>query len=480
MKKLILASVLGLMALSATAQVDKVMMEQKKKDKEKNDKAITEEKSKVKASTWLERGKLYDEIARMYTDIDSTASMVAFDAFKKAAELDVKDGKPGKIAKEAQGYLGGGNENGVNLHGALVKQGAEKFQMKKYEDALKLLSLAQEVLPKDTLAPLYGAYSAMQAQKNDIGAQQMEKYINNGGKDPGNYSLLAQLYRMDKKNDKALELLDRGVTALPANKTAFKSERVNVLLDMGKTEDAINGLNELTTLDPKNPQYAVNMGILQDNAASQYTTDIRKMTDVAKKVSTMERHLKDAEETDKVFNDEIKRLSDLIKKQPKSPDLKRQLADAQTKLKENKAVVEESKSELAKAKAEAATLGDPTAKIVELTTKQNERRQLAVAAYNKALAIDPANYDALFNLGVYYFNEAVEMKKVVDGMDMKDYQAKGKEVEAKVCGKFKQAQPYFLKAKAVKEEEILLENLKNLDSVLKQFEEKKVVCEEVK
>ncbi|MBB3837924.1 tetratricopeptide (TPR) repeat protein [Runella defluvii] len=479
MKKLFLMSAFGLFTVSASAQVDKLLLEQKKKDKEKSDKAIADPKAAAKSSTWLDRGKLYDEIARLYTEMDSSAAMVAYDSFKKAVEVDAT--KPGKVTKEAQKFLTGGtDDSGVNLGQALVKQGAEKFQVKNYAGAIKFFTVAQEVNPKDTLAPLYGAYSAMQSQKNDVAATMMESYIDKGGKDASNYSLLAQLYRVEKQNDKALKILERGMTALPASKAAFKSEQVNVYLDMNKMTEAKAGLKELIELDPKNAQYPLNLGIINDNEGAVIAAEIRKLKDGAKKTTSVERKIKDAEETDKVFADEIKRIAGLIAKQPKNADLKRQKTEAETKQKENKVEWEAAKAELAKAKEEAAALGDVSAKLADLTAKQNVSRAAAKEAYDKALSIDGNNYDALFNLGVFYFNEAVEMKAVVDAMDMKDYNTKGKEVEAKVCGKFKQAQPYFVKAKAIKEEEQVVEIMKQLDTILKQFEEKKVVCEEAK
>lgn len=479
MKKLFLMSAFGLSTLSASAQIDKLLLEQKKKDKEKSDKAIADPKAAAKPSTWLDRGKLYDEIARLYTEMDSSAAMVAYDSFKKAVEVDAA--KPGKVTKEAQKFLTGGtDESGVNLGQALVKQGAEKFQIKNYAGAIKFFTVAQEVNPKDTLAPLYGAYSAMQSQKNDLAATMMESYIDKGGKDPSNFSLLAQLYRVEKQNDKALKILEKGTTILPQSKAAFKAEQVNVYLDMQKMAEAKAGLKELIELEPKNAQYPLNLGIINDNEAAVTAAEIRKLKDASKKTLSVERKIKDAEETDRVFTDEIKRIAGLIAKQPKNADLKRQKADAETKQKENKVALEEAKAELAKVKAEVAQLGDVNAKIADLTAKQNVVREAAKDAYNKALSIEANNYDALFNLGVFYFNEGVEMKSVIDAMDMKEYNTKGKEVEAKVCGKFKQAQPYFLKAKAVKEEEQLTETLKSLDAILKQFEEKKIVCEEAK
>jgi tetratricopeptide (TPR) repeat protein len=67
----------------------------------------------------------------------------------------------------------------------------------------------------------------------------------------------------------------------------------------------------------------------------------------------------------------------------------------------------------------------------------------AKVQYNLVLTMEPDNYEANFNLGVRYFNEAVEIKKEVDAMDMKEYQKTGAAVEKKVCEKMTQAKPYF-------------------------------------
>jgi tetratricopeptide (TPR) repeat protein len=514
MKKTLLVPVFGLFAFGAFGQdmLDKALTESTKKEKEASDKAILDEKKKSKAQTWLDRGKLYDMIGQKYVMIDSSGSLEAYNSFKKAIELDAT--KPSKITKDAQKYLsGGGADEGVNLRGGLLTNGAQKFQAKKYEESIKYFTLAEEVSPKDTLAPVYGGYGALQGQSELNGkisklesatpkdeeaiaqlkekakslgamaASQMEMYIANGGKDPGNFQLLSQLYRQEKQADKAIIVLEKGMVAVPAQKNAFKAERVNALLEVGKTDEALAGLTELTQLEPTNAQYALNTGILHDNAASGFAAEIRKLKDAPKKLINVERHLKESEETDKVFADEIKRLTDGMKKQPKNAELKRQKGETETRQKDNKKTIDENKAEVAAAKKELDGVGGLdkiNARVIELSAKQLERKTLAKDAYLRALKADPANYDALFNMGVYYYNEAAEMKSSVDVMDMKEYNEKGKAVEAKVCGKFKQALPYFQKAKAVKEEDIVAENIKTIDGILKQFEEKKIVCEEVK
>lgn len=97
------------------------------------------------------------------------------------------------------------------------------------------------------------------------------------------------------------------------------------------------------------------------------------------------------------------------------------------------------------------------------------KQDLAMETYKKVLEIDPDNYDTNFSIAVLHFNEAVKIKKEVDAMDMKTYQAKGKEIEQLACSKFADAKPYFDKCLEVRPgEEEVVENLKNLNRVLGQ------------
>lgn len=96
----------------------------------------------------------------------------------------------------------------------------------------------------------------------------------------------------------------------------------------------------------------------------------------------------------------------------------------------------------------------------------------ALKYYNQVLAIEPDNYDVNFNLGVMYFNQAVEIKKEVDAMDMKEYQKSGKAVEKKVCDRMAQAQPYFQRAaKSETAEDIVKNNLETIERIIGQCKE---------
>lgn len=73
-------------------------------------------------------------------------------------------------------------------------------------------------------------------------------------------------------------------------------------------------------------------------------------------------------------------------------------------------------------------------------------RDKAIAAYTKALELDPTNSDANFNLGIYYFNQGVDIRKKVNDMNINDYNKTGKKLEAEANTTFMKALPYFQKA----------------------------------
>lgn len=457
------------------AAVDAAAMDAIKKDKDKSDKDIADAKSSAKASTWLDRAKTYQSIAAQYIRVDSSAATTAYEAYKKVIELDKdKKGGPGRLAKEAEDAL-----KGPALYGAFMQQGVAKFQAKNYPDAVKAMSMAGEINPKDTLAPLYTAIAAQQIKDNATAKTQLEKYIAGGGKDAAIYGSLAMLYRTDNEIDKALATLDKGIALAPGNKD-LANEKINIMLTTNRLDEAIVGMKQMVEKEPTNVQNLVNLSIIYNNIAHKSDEEIRKLETEAKKGSSSGKQLADAKGLLDTYTSEITRLTGLIKKQPKNADLKRQLADVQKRATDQKATIAQLDADAKAAAANASAAADAEKQLAELKQKQAEYKNLEKDYLGKALAVDPNNYDANYNMGVYVFNEAVEMKRAVDKMDMADYNKTGKEADGKVCGKFKQALPYFEKAKSIKDEPELTENLTNTQNILKQYEERKVVCVESK
>jgi len=77
---------------------------------------------------------------------------------------------------------------------------------------------------------------------------------------------------------------------------------------------------------------------------------------------------------------------------------------------------------------------------------QQKKTDLAQADYRKAIELDPNNFDAQFNLGVYNFNRGIDMVNKARKMDLKTYQTSGKKLEADGKKIVEQSIPYFEKA----------------------------------
>ncbi|GAB2468940.1 hypothetical protein GCM10011375_29580 [Hymenobacter qilianensis] len=76
----------------------------------------------------------------------------------------------------------------------------------------------------------------------------------------------------------------------------------------------------------------------------------------------------------------------------------------------------------------------------------NKQPEQALAAYRKAVEVNPDNFDAQFNMGVYNYNKAAENYTKASKMDMASYQKSGKKLEAEGKKYFEQALPHFEKA----------------------------------
>jgi tetratricopeptide (TPR) repeat protein len=484
MKRIVLASAIGLLSLSAFGQdaIEKATVDQLRKDKEKSDNSLSDPKSSAKAAFWVERAKTYEDIALKGSSIDSVAAKTAMEAYKKVVELDkTKKGEPGKAAKEAEKALAGGE--GTMLYQAFFKQGAEQYQAKNLKSALTLFKTAQQINPKDTTVALYGGITAQQLDDKTEAKTLFETYAANGGKDPSVFYSLSQLYRADNNFDKATESLNKGLERSPGNKD-LKSEIVNILLASGKEDKAIEELESLAKSDPNNVQNLVNLAILYDNLHTKSGAKVKEINGKLGSGTTKKAALLKDVESEKgkieVFDGEVKRIGALIKKQPKNADLKRQLTEVTAKKEEAKAAIAKLEADV-KASEEASKGNDVGAlekELAEAKAKQQNSSTQAIANYKKVLAIDANNADALYNLGVFYFNEAVIMKGEVDNMNMTEYQQRGKEIEGRVCGRFKKAKPYFEKAIQAKDLAEAKENLKIVDDVIAQFTEKKITCVE--
>ncbi len=477
MNKLILPALLGLLSASAYGQNSALAaLESGKLDKAKEeiDKATQDAKSGAKPKTWLVKGQVYEALStdQKLAGLDSMSSLAAYEAYKKAIELDTKDGKQGSTAKDAQKAImqAPDSKDKVRIYYGLIGQGNAKYQNKNFPDALKLLKTAMVVDPKDSTAAMFTGIVAQQTGDNATAKEGFGKYLELGGKDPVIFYTLSNIYRTEKNDDEAIKVLDKGIAANPESKD-LKNEKINIYLQSGNTDKAINDLKTLVEKDPNNTQNIVNLAILYDNAAQNTQDELKKYAAEAKKGGEADKAVKTAEADVKLYQDEVTRLTAALKKKPTDKELKRQLSEVKTKFEAAKsAVATATQAKAASDQQNSGKVAEAQAKVAELTKKLDEQKGLAKAGYEKVIQIEPNNYDANYNMGVYYFNEGVMVKGKVDAMDMNTYNKEGKAVEEQTVAKFKQALPYFEKAWSLKQEETLKNNLSQTYTILKTLE----------
>ncbi len=491
MKKITLALFAILMtAGAASAQMDKMMIEANRKTiseaVKKADAAVTK-KDSAKAKTWLTRGEAYLDLANsqdsVLTKAEPLAAYKAVEFFKKAIALDAKDGS---VAVSAKKYLlvtlnkeGKPETEGQKTFSAFMNGGIAKYQSKDFVGAVKDLQMASEVSPKDTTAAMYTGVIGQMAKDDAAAKGGFEKFLDLGGKDPAMIYALAQIYRNEKNEEKAIATLEKGIALHPNNKD-LKAEKVNLLLAFKKIDLAIKELETSVAKGTSNPQEVLNLGILYENKAQEFAPEIRTLKETLSDNNVEALKKKIQVQKDKVgaYDEEIKRLTDKIKKDPKTAAAsKKQIVQVKEMQNEQKAELTKLNEDAAKQAASGVNVEETNKKLAELEAKQKAAKDLALTYYKKSLELDPNNYDVNFNLGVMSFNEAVEIKKKVDLLDMAAYKTEGKKIEELADKKFREALPYFEKAYSIKQEEDLKSSLRSLYQILKMEDKLKALGE---
>jgi tetratricopeptide (TPR) repeat protein len=250
--------------------------------KEIIDAATTYEKTMNDGKTWYYRGLIYAAIdttsKESVNSLDPNAFNVAMESMKKAMTIDksgtkyvVMGGPTGLATKDNQMEL---------LSNFYLDKAIKKYQDDQDFDAsLALLDKSKTVFetqldkyPNDTLAYYVAGLVAQQAEKDDIAIENMNKYIERGGKSKDAYLVMYQVYQKKDDKEKALEVIRRGKTDLP-NNPDFPKVEIGLLIDMGKETEAKAGLEEALKKEPNNKVLHFYLGYINaksgDNATAR-------------------------------------------------------------------------------------------------------------------------------------------------------------------------------------------------------------------
>jgi tetratricopeptide (TPR) repeat protein len=275
MKKILVLLVTHLMVLTAFAQVGDATMNLESgtldKAKASIDKAIENEKQKIKSNTWLVRAKIYKAIAddpsglyKQKLDADTTAYIKAYEAYKKAIELEPES----KAAKTAA----------TDIKRMYFWTGYTKFLKQDYKGALELTKLAVEdpyaYDAKDTAkvsefkniqknSYIIAAYSATNIGEYKTAARFYEKMIEKEIASEEVYTRLLGIYRNEKMNDESIALAKKALVKFPKSDDIAK-ESLNIYLSQNKVDEAFLLTEELSKKDPENATYNSILGVLYD------------------------------------------------------------------------------------------------------------------------------------------------------------------------------------------------------------------------
>ena len=471
MKKIVLTLFTVAMAAGSTfGQVDQLAMEASKKATleavKKSDEAV--KKAPTKPRLWLDRANAYFDLASFP---DSTVSLSDLDASFKGLEyiaevvkLDTKDGKKGSFAKDAEKLLEGKGK----AYMALMNAGVAKYQGKDYNASFRYMSKASELASQDTMSAMYTGVVAQLCQKDAEARKAYERYLSIGGKDVAIIYGLSQIYKAAKEEEPALALLDKGIAIYPTNKD-LRNEKFNMLISFNRIDQAIVQLKGSVEKDPKDVMNLFNLGLLYENKINTLKDDVNKIAEAAIKVDNAKRKVASQKDKAEVYVDELKRVKAKLKTaQPKQkPVYQAQINKIEASIKADNDELKILMDEQAEAEKAVGDVAANKAKMEELQGKIAALRSEVPGFYTRALEVDANYYDALYQLGALSYNDAAEIKRKVNAMDMETYKKEGKAVEEQIAAKYKEALPYFERALVVKKDEDLKEILRQVYRELK-------------
>ncbi len=218
--------------------------------KENIDPTITHEKTMNDAKTWLYRGIIYYNDARLPLDLDSAgkinveSAMTSYESLKKAKELDKKK----RYKTDIDLYL-------QNLYNLFFSQGATSFNNKEYsiaKDDLKAAFAVQQLRGVfDTTSAFYVGLVSFMDKDPKTTVDYMSKCDQVAFKDPRVYIYWNRALKMEGDTSAAIQVVKKAREKYP-EELQILLEEAQIYLEKGENEKLKTSLLQAVEKDPSN------------------------------------------------------------------------------------------------------------------------------------------------------------------------------------------------------------------------------------
>ncbi len=233
--------------------------EQYDKAKTAIDEATVNEQTKGIEKTWYYRGLIYQSL---YHDsingyLCDHCLETAYESFMKANQINPKNEWAVEISSVRLPLLSRD----------FFERGVKEFNNARYAEALNSFEKVQQILPGDTSSILNSAYSAEKAKNYGKAKDYYNRLISMHYRDAAIYTALSNIYKQEKDTAHALITVREGMKMYPDSMNLILSE-INILLALGKNNEAVEAIDKATKKDPKNASLYLALGSTYDNLAN--------------------------------------------------------------------------------------------------------------------------------------------------------------------------------------------------------------------
>jgi len=230
------------------------------------DQASEYEKLKDDPKTWFLR-------ARVYMSLDTAGANLADDPIGTAMESFAKAQEIGDVTKlyttDAIGLPVIFDQHINNYWAYYFNKGATAYGEEDFPTAVENFQYAQRILPDDSTAFTNAGLAAHNAQMWDEAATNYEGAIARGVTSQDIFNLYISVLTAEKKDyDKAVEVVRKAREIYTDDKDLARTE-INLLIQMGKTDEAKANLERQLKEDPNNTNYHFIYGVLLEESGDQ-------------------------------------------------------------------------------------------------------------------------------------------------------------------------------------------------------------------